>query len=413
MPRIDCSSLLLGWEGYAVKAVERIEPTANGERPRVEITLTRTKPTFRCSGCGRETRDSHEMTVRCVRDLPIFDADTYVWLPRYRVACPTCGPKVEALPWLSPWARVTQRLAESVVQLCRVLPVQHVAAFYGLTWDTVKTLDAAALAKQLLPVDLSAVTVIAMDEIALRKGHRYATVVVEPSRKRVLWVGTGRSREDVQPFFTVLGPEGCRRLEAVVMDMNAAYEEEVRAWCPQAVVVYDLFHVVAKYGREVIDRVRVDEAYRVRYDHAARKVIKGARWLLLRNRENVRKAEDRVRLQELLHANRRLATVYVLKDDLKHVWHYTYPGAAQRFFNDWYHRAVRSRIQPLKVFAQKLKAKLDGILSHCHYPLHTSLLEGINNKIKVIKRMGYGYRDDGYFFLKIMAAFPGNPDVTG
>ena len=413
LPRIDCSSLLLGWEGYAVKAVERIEPTANGERPRVEITLTRTKPTFRCSGCGRETRDSHEMTVRCVRDLPIFDADTYVWLPRYRVACPACGPKVEALPWLSPWARVTQRLAESVVQLCRVLPVQHVAAFYGLTWDTVKTLDAAALAKQLLPVDLSAVTVIAMDEIALRKGHRYATVVVEPSRKRVLWVGTGRSREDVQPFFTVLGPEGCRRLEAVVMDMNAAYEEEVRAWCPQAVVVYDLFHVVAKYGREVIDRVRVDEAYRVRYDHAARKVIKGARWLLLRNRENVRKAEDRVRLQELLHANRRLATVYVLKDDLKHVWHYTYPGAAQRFFNDWYHRAVRSRIQPLKVFAQKLKAKLDGILSHCHYPLHTSLLEGINNKIKVIKRMGYGYRDAGYFFLKIMAAFPGNPDVTG
>jgi len=177
--------------------------------------------------------------------------------------------------------------------------------------------------------------------------------------------------------------------------------------------VYDLFHVVAKYGREVIDRVRVDEAYRVRHDHAARKVIKGARWLLLRNRENVQKTEDRVRLQELLRANRRLATVYVLKDDLKHVWQYTYPGAATRFFNDWYHRAVRSRIQPLKVFAQKLKAKLRGILSHCRYPLHTSMLEGINNKIKVIKRMGYGYRDDGYFFLKVMAAFPRNPDSTG
>jgi transposase len=351
--------------------------------------------------------------MRCVRDLPILGADTYVWVPRYRVACPTCGPKLEALSWLLPWARVTRRLAESVVQLCRILPVKHVAEFYGLEWGTVKVLDATAIAKQLLPVDLSAVTVIAMDEIALRKGHRYATVVVEPSRKRVLWVGTGRSREDVRPFFTLLGPEGCRRLEAVVMDMNAAYEEEVRAWCPQAVIIYDLFHVVAKYGREVIDRVRVDEAYRVRHDHAARKVIKGARWLLLRNRENVRKADDRVRLQELLHANRRLATVYVLKDDLKHVWQYTYPGAAHRFFTDWYHRAVRSRIQPLKVFAQKLKAKLGGILAHCRYPLHTSLLEGINNKIKVLKRMGYGYRDDGYFFLKIMAAFPGNPDVNG
>jgi len=196
------------------------------------------------------------------------------------------------------------------------------------------------------------------------------------------------------------------------MDMNPAYEEEVRAHCPQAVLVYDLFHVVAKYGREVIDRVRVDEAHRVRHDTAARKVIKGARWLLLRNRENV-EAKDRVRLRDLLHANRRLATVYILKDDLKHLWAYTYVGAAERFFTEWYQRAIRSRIDPLKTFARHLKARVSGILAHCHYPLHTSLLEGINNKIKVLKRMAYGYRDDGYFFLKIMDAFPGVPGVTG
>jgi len=191
--------------------------------------------------------------------------------------------------------------------------------------------------------------------------------------------------------------------------MNPAYEEEVRAHCPHAAIVYDLFHVVAKYGREVIDRVRVAEAHRARRDPAARTVIKGARWLLLRNRENV-KREDRVRLRDLLAINRRLAAVYVLKDDLKHLWDYTYRGAATRFFNDWYHRAIRSRIDPLKAFARRLREKLPGILAHCHFPLHTSLLEGVNNRIKVLKRMGYGYRDDGYFFLKIHAAFPGIPE---
>jgi len=330
-------------------------------------------------------------------------------VPRYRVACPTCGPKREALPWLSPWERVTKRLAESIVHLCRVLPVKQVAEFYGLDWDTVKNLDVAALAAQLLPVDFSGVTTIAMDEFALRKGHRYATVVLEPQRKRVLWVGQGRGREDVRPFFELVGSEGCRHMQAVVMDMNPAYEEEVRAHCPRAVIVYDLFHVVAKYAREVIDRVRVDEAHRVRHDHAARKVIKGARWLLLRNRENVQ-ADDRVRLRDLLAVNRRLAAVYVLKDDLKHLWHYTYPGAATRFFVGWYQRAIRSRIGPLKAFARRLQAKLPGIIAYCHFPLHTSLLGGITNKIKVLKRMGYGYRDDGYFFLKIMAAFPGIPE---
>lgn len=412
MPRVHSISVLGEWEGYRVKAGERSDATEPGQRARVELVLERAKSTYRCSGCGHETTQVHEVTVRCVRDLPILGADTYVWVPRYRVACPTCGPKVEALSWLSPWARVTTRLAESIVRLCRILPIQHVAEFYALDWDTVKILDAAALADRLLPVDLSTVATIAMDEFAVRRGHRYATVILEPARKRVLWVGEGRGREDVRPFFELLGPEGRTRLQAVAMDMNPAYEEEVRAQCPQAVIVYDLFHVVAKYGREVIDRVRVDEANRLRHDQTARKVIKGARWLLLRNRENVA-AEDRVRLRELLDANRRLAVVYVLKDDLKHLWDYTYTGAATQFFEAWYQRAIRSRIAPLKAFARHLKARVTGILAHCRYPLHTSLLEGMNNKIKVLKRMAYGYRDDGYFFLKIMDAFSGIPENAG
>ena len=128
---------------------------------------------------------------------------------------------------------------------------------------------------------------------------------------------------------------------------------------------------MAKYGREVIDRVRVDEANRLRHNRKARQVVKGARWLLLRNR------------------------------GYRHV---TY---ARRFWEGWYQRAIRSRIEPLKAFARNLKCHIDGVLAHCTYPLHTSLIEGINNKIKVIKRMAYGFRDDDYFFLKIRAAFPG------
>jgi transposase len=111
---------------------------------------------------------------------------------------------------------------------------------------------------------------------------------------------------------------------------------------------------------------------------------------------------------ELLAANRRLMTVYVLKDDLKHLWSYRSRGHAVRFWKGWYRRAVRSRIEPLKRFARRLKEYLPGILSHCRNPLHTSVLEGINNKIKLIKRMAYGFRDHEYFFLKIRAAFPGN-----
>jgi len=192
------------------------------------------------------------------------------------------------------------------------------------------------------------------------------------------------------------------------MDMNAAYALEVRRHCPNAQIVYDLFHVLAKYGREVIDRGRIDEANRLRADRPARRLIKGSRWLLLRNAENIERPQDRVRLSELLQANRALLKVYLLKDDLKALWSYRHAGYARRFWLQWYRRASHSRVKPLQRFAHRLKAYLHGILSHCRWPLGTNLVEGINNRIKVIKRMAYGFRDDDYFFLKIRAAFPGD-----
>jgi transposase len=137
-------------------------------------------------------------------------------------------------------------------------------------------------------------------------------------------------------------------------------------------------------------------------------VIKGSKWLLLSNRENLERREDRIRLKELLAANWALMKAYVMREDLKRLWSYKYPKAARRFFDAWYRRAMYSKIAPLKRFARLMKKHLDHIIAHCRWPLHTSLLEGMNNKIKVIKRVAYGFRDNEYFFLKIRAAFPGN-----
>ena len=176
---------------------------------------------------------------------------------------------------------------------------------------------------------------------------------------------------------------------------------------PQADIVYDLFHVVARYGREVIDRVRIDEANRLRDDRRARHVVKSARWLLLKNRDSLSSDREQVKLEELLAANQALMTVYVLRDDLKQLWHYRHRGYARRAFEQWFERAQDSGIKALQAFAERLRPYLPGIVAHARWPLNTSLIEGINNRIKVIKRTAYGFRDDEYFFLKIKAAFPG------
>lgn len=413
----EITALLGGWAGFELVDVTR---TTGRHGPEIVLRLQPIAGALKhCSGCGGVVREVHDTTERRIRDLPILDAETWLLVPRARLQCPRCGPTVEAVPWLDRYQRMTTRLAEKIAQLATVLPIKHVAQWFGVSWETVKQIDQRALAARLGPIEsaLTDVRVLAIDEFAIQRGHRYATVVSDATRHRVLWVGRGRSREELRPFFALLGPAGCRQIDAVVIDMNGSYRDEVQLHCPQAAIIYDLFHVVAKYAREVIDRVRVDEANRIarangpndRPTRARRRVIKGTRWLLLKNREHVTNPADRVRLRDLLAANRALFTVYVLKDDLKQLWRYRSPHAARRFWQQWYRRARTSRITPLQVFARKLRVHLDGILAHCRYPLHTSFLEGINNKIKVIKRMAYGYRDDAYFFLKIRAAFPGIP----
>ncbi|HAT3667251.1 TPA: ISL3 family transposase [Citrobacter freundii] len=400
----DCMARLGGWVGYGVAGWRHEQ---RGERRWLVVELQPHEGAARtCSGCDRSVIAIHDRAVRRVRDLPMFADPVELRVPRLRLACPGCGPRLERLDWLDPHARVTRRMAESVARLCAMTTVRHAARWFDLDWKTVKRIDFQHLQRTLGPVDLTGVTVIAMDEFAIQKGHRYATVVVEPERKRVLWVGRGRSRAEVRPFFEWLGPDGCRRLRAVAMDMNTAYDLEVRQHCPNAEVVYDLFHVVAKYGREVIDRVRVDEANRLRDDRSARKVVKTSRWLLLRNRGNV-PADQAVKLDELLAANRALLTVYLLKDDLKQLWRARCEQQARRRWRSWKRRALDSGLEPLKTFVRRLEPYLPGILAHCRWPLGTNLVEGINNRIKVIKRMAYGYRDDAYFFLKIRAAFPG------
>lgn len=166
-------------------------------------------------------------------------------------------------------------------------------------------------------------------------------------------------------------------------------------------MVCDLY-VVAKFGREVIDRVRVDQANQLRDNPKPRQVIKRSRWLLLRNPENLPEGHE-VKLGELLETNQPLNTVYVMKTALKELWYAPDEETARQRWNEWYRQSQESGIRALK----QLKGYVGGIIASARHRLNTSILEGMNNKIKVIKRMVYGYRDNDYFFLKIKAEFPG------
>ena len=243
-----------------------------------------------------------------------------------------------------------------------------------------------------------------MDEISIKKHHKYATVISETQRNKVLWVEKGRNEKSLGKFYKKLGKTGCKKVQAVAMDMWPAYEKATHKYCPQSEIVYDQFHIIQNYGR-MINKVRNEEFKKA--GNQEQKVFKGTKYFLLSNRSKVL-GEKRVRLDDLLRVNKPLATIYILKDDLKHLWDYRYVGVAKKWFDGWYQRAIESGIEPLIKFANSLREHLGGILTHCKYPLNTSFLEGMNNKIKVIKRVAFGFRDIEYFFLKIRGAFNGD-----
>jgi transposase len=399
------SNAMLGltfWEGHIVDSFS--------ERPDGSLVLKLTETPERlgrCGCCRRECVLIHERRRRLVRERDWFDRRVWLDVPIRRMDCHHCGARVvEHISWLDSRSRITQRLRAWIETLAQLLPIAHVAKLTGLNWHTIKEIDHRRLEQLHGEFVANDVHRLVMDEFALHKGHRYATVVMDADRMRVLWVGEGNSREAIRPFFELLGPERCQQIEAVAMDMNTAFDLEVQQYCPQAEVVYDLFHVVARFGRDVVDRVRVDQANALRDQPSARKVIKRSRWLLLRNRDNL-KDDQSIRLDELLAANTPLATVYLLKTELKEVWFAPSVREGAQRWRRWYRMAIDSQLAPAIQFAKRLKKYLRGILASAIYRMNSSILEGVNNKIKVIKRMAYGFRDSAYFFLKIKAAFPG------
>lgn len=386
------------WKGHTLQSYQHL--TAQ----HVEFTLS-AKDEALCPKCQRSCTSFHDTKVRRIRDCDILGYKLTLLVPLRRVACQRCGVHREHISWLQPHSRLTNRLVTYIEELCKVLPIKHVAELLGLSWHTVRNIECQRLKREEPPIDFSKVRHLMMDEFALRKGHNYASVIADADTKQVLWIGVGRTREAIRPFFKQLGKH-CVNIEAVAMDQNTAFDLEVREHCANAQIVYDLFHVIAKYGREVIDRVRVDQANEVRENKPERRAIKRSRWLLLRNREKLDQSQT-VKLQELMTTNRPIAEVYILKELLKEIWRSCSIQQAQQRWSEWWKACHQTDIKPLHDFARRLKPYLHGIVSSAKYRLNTSVLEGMNNKIKVIKRNAYGYRDHEYFFLRIKHAFPG------
>jgi transposase len=326
----------------------------------------------------------------------------YLEIEVRRVRCHSCGlVKREGLDFLADNPLYTKRFAYYVGRRCRQATIKDIAEELDLHWETVKTLEKQYMRAQLAKAGRPGPKAIGIDEISIRKGHIYRIVVSDLVRRRPIWFGgEDRSQKSMAQFYEWLGEKKTRGIRLAVMDMWKPFRNATVAHAPQAAILFDKFHIMSHLG-EALDKVR--KAEYARLSGKDRRFIKGQKYTLLSNRENLT-LEGKKSLKLLLAANKRLNTAYLLKESFGQLWDYRSEVWARRFFENWRASLKWQRLVPYEKFAQMIDRHWDGIAAYCKPENKVSLgfVEGLNNKIRVIQRRAYGLRDEEYLRLKVL-----------
>ena len=395
-----------------------------------------TTENVRCMYCGADNVEIHDNSTTVLKDMPVFYGfRQFVRVRRHKYKCRFCRKVFsEEICFKETNTRVTTRAANFIrAFLSMGMPASTISECTGIHWETVRNIHTQIMDETLqtrfrkLKEDGYRPEYLAVDEFAIHKGQTYATSVMDLDSGEVLWVGRGRSTEDFKKFFQEYDMDLLKEVKAVAMDMNTAFRNLFEKYIPQAEIVLDRFHVQSLYSTRVLNAVRVAEAKQyLRYGRCFKKfwkdettkslrselkqqfteehekyiAIRDSRWAVLTNSKNL-SATQKTALETILEDHKDLAVCYAMREEMTRLFELRDPEKATKGWKKWFKAAAKSRIKPLVNFAKAHCEKIDYLASHASHPISTAKLEGLNNKIKVAKRIGYGFRNDNYFFTLV------------
>lgn len=396
------------FENYNVKDVK--EFLSEG---RIDIYLERNDSIqprcHRCQSSMGSCRGDHFMKIET---LPIMGHRTYLHFRRYKYHCYKCKKaRSEAIPFL---AEETPHLSSDyafwIGRLCEIAPVSRVAEVVGMDGTTTWRVDYHRMIHMLSRYNLPTVKRISVDEVYVRrrsryfgesKDQRYFTIITDLDTKKVIWVSDGRTKDSLDQFFKILGSERCTEIEVVATDQHEAYAASVAEYCPNAVVVWDRFHLVKNFV-EVVNETRLWLHERTEKDSPIKKLTRSKnKFIFMKKASNRNKTEQKM-IEEVMQENVEFFKLELIKE--RFISMFDEPDELRALFvwteiGDW---IKRCKFYQLRDWYENLNKKWNRLKTYFKYRVSTSLSEGINNVIKSIKRRGFGYRNMQYFKLKIM-----------
>lgn len=334
---------------------------------------------------------------RLLRLIPIGCRPTLLLLKVWRIRCEDCDAlRWPKLPFVKGKARHTRRFSRFAIDLLHWMTISGTAKVLCVGWDMIKDIHKDYLKRRYKSPPLKDLKYLGIDEFSIRKGHSYMSIFVDLQSGRILHAVEGTENQAIAPFLKTLRRRA-PNLEAIAMDMDAGFHSAVQQYLPGIPVVFDHYHVVALMNR-AIEELRREQQSELEGDE--RKVLKGTRFLLLKNYEKLDETKQN-RLQQLLQANAPLLTIHTMKEQLREFWEKESIEQAIEFLDAWCTDALGSGIKQLKRVSKTLMRYSHGLLNYYFHRISSGPVEGINNKIKTLKRQAYGFRDMGYFKLRL------------
>lgn len=364
----------------------------------LRIYLKKTWKTGICPKCGKRCRNIEAGYERTIRDLDFVNRNTELTFQENKIVC-TCSYRgLERLDFVEKYRFYTTRFEEYTAAICEKTTVKDASKICRIDWKTAKNIDKRALSKLKINLDLVFPYGIGVDEVAYEKGHKYLTIVRELLNNKVIWIGIGRKKDVLDAFFKELGTEKTAKITVVVMDMWDAYIASVKEHCPNADIVFDKFHVSKKVN-EALDSIRKAEFNKA--DPVERKNMKHKRFLILKRNKNL-EDDQKETVENLMKLNTELYTGYLLKEQVLSIFDELDPLVAVRRLIIWIGNVRETKMTAFETVINTILNYLYGIINYFKHKVTNAGAEAVNNKINVIKRMAYGFRDIEYFKLKIL-----------
>lgn len=387
---------ILGIQGFFVEDVEIYDA-------RLIIDIERKKSSYCCSKCGQETFFYYDKRLQVVRDLEISGREVYLRFYRYRVLC-DCQKKqqiiVEKLGFVDLYRRMTKRFEAYVYGLTLRMTVKDVSEELDIHWNSVKEIEKKYIKRLRHGIRWERIKRLAVDEVSWNGKREFITIVTDRDGQGVVWIGDGKGKETLDKFFRYVGKERYKRFKVFTVDMSKSYTASIEQHCPKADIVYDLFHLIRMLNKQ-LNELRASEMTKGREE--GKSYHRNDKWLLVKGKEKLTEGQ-KIDLKELLEENKNIQKGYLLKEMLREIFKertQTVEVLTERVKN-WVDEAWNTGLKPLQSFCKTIVSHFDGIVTYFRYHITNSIAEGLNNVIKRLFRMAYGYRDKEYFKLKII-----------